>query len=138
MSKFSIYLPLGLLLLIAAGLLACGSNGRLQSLTITPATADAKDFPNGQVQFTASAVYSDGTHTKPAIALWTPGLPWALDPQVAWPAITLDGTGLASCGSANPATYTIYATAPLDRHLPLSKMTMATPQLAGTAQLTCP
>jgi hypothetical protein len=129
------------LFLVSIIMLGCGSNipnGQLQSVTISPAAADAQDFPNGQVQFTATATYSDGTRLKPATALWTPGLPWSLNPQVPWPAIMLDSTGLASCGSAGPGTFVIYATAPLDPHFPLSKMTMTTPQMTGTAQLTCP
>ena len=132
-------LPCALLLLGAVAMLACGTgHGQLQSITISPASADAQTFPNGQVQFTATAIYLDGTHIKPATALWTPGPPWSLAPQIAWPAITLDATGLASCGSAGPGTYTIFATAPRDPHVPLSQMTMTTPQMTGTATLICP
>jgi hypothetical protein len=114
------------------------ANGQLQSIAISPGTADAKSYPNGQVQFTATGTYSDGTQVKPLTALWTPGIPWALDPQNAWPALQMNDTGLVSCGKALSSTYTIYAAAPLDPHFPVSKMTMGTPQLTATAQLTCP
>ena len=126
--------------LLAAGfILACGLNHhQLQSITISPATADANDYPNGQVQFTATGTYIDGTHVKPLAAVWTPAPPWSETPQQPWPAITLDGTGLATCGSANPGTYMIVATAPVDPHFPLSQMTMTTPQASGAALLTCP
>jgi len=139
MSKLRFVPPCGLLLLLAALMLACGINhGLYKSLTISPATADAKDFHNGQVQFTATATEINGTSVKPAPALWTPGPPWALNPQVAWPAIQLDQTGLASCGTAGPGAYMIAATAPVDPHFPLSKLTMNTPQVTGAAMLTCP
>jgi hypothetical protein len=125
-------------LLIAFFMLACGSSSQLQSVSISPATADAKDYANGQVQFTATGTQKDGSQVKPLTALWTPAPPWSLTPQQPWPAITLDSTGLASCGSANPGTYTIVATAPVDPHFPLSQMTMSTPQVGGAATLTCP
>ena len=139
MRQLGLFLSCLPLLLVPIIMLSCGSNHRqLQSLTISPATADAQNFPNGQVQFTATATYGDGTRVTAAAALWTPGPPWALTAQIPWPALTLDGTGLASCGSAGPGTYMIYATAPVDPHFPVSKLTMNTPQMSGTAQLTCP
>jgi len=128
------FLSLSLLLLVAGAMLACGSHSQLQSITISPATADAKDYSNGQVQFTATGIYTDGSHVKPLTALWTPGFPW----DVAWPALNLDSAGLASCGGVNPGSYGIFASAPVDPHLPLSQMTMTTPQVGGNAMLTCP
>lgn len=127
-----------LLVLVAISMLACGINSRLQSITVSPATADAKDYANGQVPYTATGTYTNGNQVKPLAALWTPAPPWSLTPQMPWPPITLDSTGLASCGTANPGTYMIVATAPVDPHFPLSQMTMTTPQTSGMATLTCP
>lgn len=144
MYRLRLVLSLGLLFSVAAALLACGvvtgpqGNGLLQALTISPAIADAKNFPNGQVQFTATAVYMGGKRNSPAMALWTPGIPWALDPQNAWPALTLNTTGLVSCGTVMPATYMIFATAPVNPSVPVPQMKMSTPQMTATAQLTCP
>jgi hypothetical protein len=139
MSKLRFVPACGLLLLVAALMLACGINhGLYKSLTVSPATADAQDFPNGQVQFTATATEINGTQVSPASALWTPGPPWSLGPLMPWPAIQLDQTGKASCGAAGPGTYMIAATAPIDPHSPVSKMTMNTPQVSGAAMLTCP
>jgi hypothetical protein len=121
-----------LLLFAAAVLLACGSN-HLESITVTPATADAQDFPNGQVQFTATGVYSNGNRVDPIPALWSQGNPWALTPI----AIVIDSTGLASCGSV-AGTFPVTATAPRDRSIAVSDMTMNTKQVSGTAMLTCP
>ena len=139
MSKLRFVPPCALLFLVAALMLACGLNhGLYKSLTVTPATADAQDFPNGQVQFTATATKINGTQVAPVPALWTPGPPWSLAPLMPSPAIQLSQTGLASCGAAGPGTYMIAATAPIDPHSPLSTMAMNTPQVSGGAFLTCP
>lgn len=126
---------LGLLLIAASLFVACGNRNQLQSMTITPAQADAQNYPNGQVQFTAAGTYANGNQVKPLTSLWTPGVPWS---EVAWPGLTLTDAGLASCGTAKPGTYTIVATAPLDPGVPISQLSMTTPQLNGTTQLTCP
>src|ERR1700693_2983266 len=51
----------GLALLLVIGTTACGSNSNprvLQSVTATPASADAQQFPGGRVQFTATGVFN--------------------------------------------------------------------------------
>jgi hypothetical protein len=49
------------LVAVAAATLSCGSGSnasrQLQSITLIPASADAQDYPNGQVQFTATGYY---------------------------------------------------------------------------------
>ncbi|HYM76446.1 MAG TPA: hypothetical protein VE377_10760 [Candidatus Dormibacteraeota bacterium] len=107
-------------------------------MAITPASADAMNYPNGQVQYTATATFIDGGQVTPASALWTPGGPWTLTPQTPWPAISLNSSGLASCGTVAPGIYPIVATAPIDPNFPVSKMTMTTPQVSAMASLTCP
>ena len=47
-----------LLAFCAVMMLSCGSNRQLQSVTLNPSSADAKNSPNGQVQFTAKGVFS--------------------------------------------------------------------------------
>ena len=82
--------------------LSCGmSNPRtLKSVSVAPAMADAKDFPSGQVQFTATGVF-----TKPPSPV-TP-LP------VAWQSrnvaiATIDETGgLARCVPGQSGSVTI-------------------------------
>lgn len=122
------------LLVAAASVLGCGSSRRLKSITITPANADAQNYPGGQVQFTASGTYTDGSKVNPLGVVWWGGQPWTKMPWI----IQLDSNGLASCGSAQPGTYSVLATAPLDPNVPLTQMNMSTPQLSATAQLTCP
>lgn len=124
------------LLLVISALISCGLNQhKFKSLRVTPAAADAKDYPNGQVQYTVTATYIDGRQVTSISALWTPGGPWTLTP---WPAISLSASGLASCGTVAPGIYPIVATAPIDPNFPISKMTMTTPQVSDIASLTCP
>ena len=117
------------LLLIAVSMLGCGASGnRLQSISINPATASS------QAQFIATGMYTDGNKVTPLAALWSPGNPWALAPTEP---IRLDSTGKASCLTV-PGTFAVWATAPIDPNVPLSQVTAGTPQVHGTAQLSCP
>jgi hypothetical protein len=118
------------LFVMALSFLACG-NRQLQTLTISPATG------SGQVQFTAMGTYSGSSQASAVNALWWTNLPWTYPPSAF--VITLSSTGLAQCTSTAPAgTYTIWAVAPVDPGVPLTKMSMTTRQLVATAQLTCP
>ena len=46
------------LLLAAPFTLSCGAGqSQLKSITLSPATADAQAYPDGQVQFTATGYY---------------------------------------------------------------------------------
>jgi hypothetical protein len=125
--------------LIALFLLSCGSgnHGPLQSITISPATADAQNFANGQVKFTATGTYTDGTKASPLPVLWWgPDPPWYNPPPGPISAF-VDSNGVAACFTFI-GSYTVSATAPVDPHFPLSKMTAAASQVVGTAQLSCP
>jgi hypothetical protein len=121
----------GLLLLVVASVLSCGANhGQLKSISISPAAA------TGQAQFTATGTYSDGSKVSSVPALWSEGNPW-VSSDVAPVRIVVTQSGLASC---NPVvgTFTVVATAPVDPHILVSQMGLTTPQVRGTAQLTCP
>ncbi len=54
-----------LLVAVAAITLACGSRGPLKSVSVTPATANADDYPAGQVQFTAFGYYDSSSAGVP-------------------------------------------------------------------------
>ncbi len=61
MTKYGTVLATLLLVALALQALGCGSsnsNRILESMTITPANADAQNFANGQVQFTATGTFS--------------------------------------------------------------------------------
>jgi hypothetical protein len=47
----------GLLLLFAIS--GCSSSRQLQSVSLTPASADAQNFPNGQVPFVANGTFNN-------------------------------------------------------------------------------
>lgn len=131
MSERLSLLPCGILLVIALSLLACGNSRQLQSLSISPATA------NGQVQFNAIGTFSGSSQTSAVSALWWTTQPWTYPPTPF--IITVSSSGLAQCTAFAPAgTYMVWAVAPVNPNAPLSAMTMTTLQVVATAQLTCP
>lgn len=94
------------LLILAAITLACGSSSHIpKSVTVSPATADAANFPNGEVQFTATAIYN----TKPspvanATASWS-----ACTQTASTNLVTVSNTGVAKCAAGASGTFTISA-----------------------------
>lgn len=130
-----------LLVLAAAIMLACGSssaNRMLQSVTLSPATADGQSYPGGQVQFTATGIYS--ARPSPVTPL-----------SASWGACDLGGnstsdvsvsaSGIAECATGSVGTYTVWAFGSNP-----SKGTCGAinacgggcGRITGTAQLTCP
>ena len=129
MARFKVWLPTSLLLagieLVASG---CGSGSPriLQSISVTPASADAHSFSNGQVQFTAMGVYSQPPSPSP---LTQSG--WSLsDPTIA----TISTLGLAQCNPGASGAVTVKASA----SAPCSGTGCTAALFSGTAQLTCP
>jgi hypothetical protein len=127
-------------ILFVAGLVAgCGSSHQLHSLSITPTTADAKNFPNAAVQFTAMGSYGGSGQPIAANAMWWTFTPWTIPPPShapTPPTFSITASGVATCFGVG--TFTLWATAPADQNVPLSQMTQHTPQVSATAQLTCP
>ncbi len=111
MPRFRFLVPYGVLSLLAAASLSCSSNHGLQSITISPASADAVNFPNGQVQFAAMG-NSGGmmTQSAPVEALWWNSPPWINAPTPP-PGFTIDSNGVATCMNLT-GTFTLWATAP--------------------------
>ena len=71
MCKLRFVLSCGPLLLVVVSILSCGANhGQLKSISIGPAAAF------GQVQFTATGTYSDGSKVSSLPVLWSAGNPW--------------------------------------------------------------
>ena len=131
-------------LAIAAALLmivSCGGNSmmtmsarQLQSITVSPTSADAKNS-GGMVQFTATGNFNMDPMTAMTPVRWSIGNPFSAQPVPA--GVSVDMNGLAQC-SGFTGMVTIEATAPMDPNMPLSKMTMMTMNVSGMAQLTCP
>lgn len=69
MSSFRPVFFFSLLILTAAITLACGSSLEhlLQSVSVSPATADAKDYPEGLVPFTATGYFNTNTVAGDAV-----------------------------------------------------------------------
>jgi hypothetical protein len=129
------------LIFFGLGIAGCGSmmssSRQMQSLTVTPASADAQAFPGGKVQFTAMGTFNIAptTVTSPPV-LWSIGSPFG-SPPANMPAATVDSTGLAQCNGF-VGTVLVEATAPTEPEIPLLQMTSMTTTVSGTAQLVCP
>lgn len=107
-------------------------NRVLQSMVITPATADAQSSPSGQVQFSAMGTFSKAPSPAPVPFVAPYSGSWATsDLNVA----TIDQTGLAMCAAGANGTVTITATASSNSGMGTQNTSTA---VSGTAKLTCP
>jgi hypothetical protein len=134
--------PLSLLLLAT---LSCGSNRQLQSITLRPPTADAKNFPNGQVQFTATGIFSG---SSAPVALTSKDVTWCYGGTTAQASSLqgicagnivqfagVDQNGIAECSPTFQGSAYILAGTPASSANPVG----ATPlKVYGAAKLTCP
>jgi len=138
-----------LLVLAIAITLACGSPvshiapscssaptvvnpGMPQSVIVCPAVADAKDYPDGQVQLIAIGSFN----TQPTPALPKPVLWGACQQNQFTTGVTVSGGGVAQCASGASGAYTVWATGgPVVCNV-IGPCGACGP--TGTAQLTCP
>lgn len=130
-----------LLIFFSLGLAGCGgstmsSSRQLQSLTVTPASADAQASPGGKVQFTAMGTFNTAPITMSPPVLWSIGSPFGPAP-VNMPAASVDANGVAQCNGF-VGKVLVEATAPTEPEIPLLQMTSMTITVSGTAQMTCP
>lgn len=129
------------LALVAPFTLSCGASqgqGELQSLTLSPATADAQAYPDGQVQFTATGYYVNPSHTvTPSPATWG-----VCQQNVPTTAVSVTKGGMAQCSSGAAGTYSVFATDPVSSvgvySCPATNACGGGCTIVGTAQLTCP
>lgn len=130
-----------LLLVVAAIALGCGSHsttpvqsnpGLIQSITVNPSTADAKDF-DGKVQFIATGYYK--TPPSPVTPLTVAS--WGVCQEDAPTAeVAVASSGLAQCMAGANGTYSVFASV-----ITVCNVIGACGggcQVTGTAQLTCP
>jgi hypothetical protein len=130
---------------IIAGLLwlfslsGCGSNRRLLSVQLSPSSADAQNFPNGQIPFFAVGMYSrppSSVNLTSNDVVWCAGTTNGLCVGNVNPGVTVDQSGIAQCNSGFVGTATLLAGTP--------SKTMVNPdegiqlKIYGTAQITCP
>ena len=137
-----IILALFALVVSAALVLCCGASSKhqLQSITLNPTSADAQDYPNGQVQFVATGHYNIAPFTvTPLSATW--GTCYQFAPTSA---ISVTSTGLAQCASGAVGTYTVWANDPLPNlatgvySCPAAGACGGGCTIQTSAQLTCP
>jgi len=133
------------LLVVATIALGCGSPsnssnspgqtnpGIPQSITVAPAVADAKYYPDGEVQFVATGYYSTPPSpiTPLAVQLWG-----VCQNNAPTSEVEISKIGLAQCAAGANGTYSVFASD--------STMCLAITAcgggcyVTGTALLTCP
>jgi hypothetical protein len=149
-------LALGFLLLLA--FTGCGGGSMsnstmsnatrmMQTLMVTPSSADAQNSPGSKVQFTATGTFNMAPMTvKSPPVVWSIGSPFppAQPPMMGMsmttpmsPTASVDGNGVAQCNGFM-GMVTVQATAPIDPSVPISQMSAMMGTVSGTAQLTCP
>ena len=115
--------------------LSCSVPARLDSISISPATATAENSNQGKVQFVATGTYSDGRVVTPLAVDWGFHAPWVTIPDHV--GIGIDHvTGLAQC-TGYKGTEPVIAIAPVDLAFPLNGMNVGTPAVSASARLTC-
>ena len=128
-------------LAFSVAIVSCGgmstmmSNRQLQSITVSPSSADAMNFPSGMVHFTAMGTYNMAPMSGNPPVLWSLGNPFSAQPVPA--GVSIDANGVAHC-SGFMGMITIEATSPMDPNMPVSQMSMNSMNVVGMAQLTCP
>ena len=139
MTKFRTLLSLLFVAALALETLGCGSsnmnsNRVLQSMAITPANADAQNFPNGQVQFTATGTFNKAP--SPAQVTFQPPYTgtWSLMGASAANIATISQAGLAQCIAGVAGTVTVSAVASSNSATGPAMSTAVT----GSTTLTCP
>jgi len=145
MRKYRPHFLFAFLLAAAAITLACGSSSQhlLQSVSVTPATADAQNFPNGLVTFTATGVFNHApSPVTPLQASWGVCVVTAGSEQPS-NAVTISNTGVAQCAAGASGTYKIWASS--SNAVPGTATCQAMGpcgtgcgRVTGNAQLTCP
>ena len=142
-------ISVSLLVLALAGLLvalSCGggqSQSQLQTVAVNPASADAQNYPSGEVPFVATGYYVDPDQTvTPLTTAWWTACSGTGTTSGPTNDVVLSQSGTAQCASGAHGTYTIFATD--------TKTSARCPAITpcgvivggcvvnGTAQLTCP
>ena len=139
-----------LLGLAASIALACGGTSRkIQTVTVSPATADASNFPGGKVQFTATGSYNQSPLTvTPLQANWGVASEQTINGVeqlgLVNGAVTIDANGVAQCSAGTSGKFSVAAWVNLPYSGPPPPCpinfyaNMSCPVVSGTATLTCP
>ena len=139
MTKYGTVLATLLLAALALQALGCGSsnsNRILESMTLTPANADAQNFANGQVQFTAAGTFSKAPSPQQVTFQppYTGG--WSLMGTNSASIATINQNGMAQCVPGGAAgTVTVQALASANAAMGTGATGVAR---TATTTLTCP
>jgi hypothetical protein len=146
-ARFAIALDVGFILALAGcgGTTMSNSQRVMQSLMVTPSSADAQNSPGGKVQFTATATFNMAPMTvKSPPVLWSIGSPFPTPTPMGMsmstamsPSPTVDSSGVAQCNGFT-GIVAVQASAPANPNVPISQMSAMMATVAGMAQLTCP
>lgn len=126
------------LIFLAVVLVACGSSSprTLQTVSISPATADASQIPGGEIQFAATGYYNHNPRfVTPLTATWG-----ACSQNQPTTDITINPAGLAQCLPAASGTYLVWAFAPDGANATCTAINACGAgcgRVTGTALLTC-
>lgn len=119
--------------------LGCGSGRKLQTVSLSPASADAKNFANGQVSFTATGTFTKPPSPNPLTSMqvtWCAGPTAGQCPGNINPGATVDQNGVAQCLPGFVGTTNIMAGTV--RPSSMNPDGGAQLKVFGSAQLTCP
>jgi hypothetical protein len=116
---------------LAATWIACGAgHPTITRITVGPQTATSTVSPPTDVQFTATAVFSNNNSRELTLA---DGLSWSSSNTAI---ATISTNGSATCVGVGQVTIT--ATAPADLNVTVNNgINNTSPNVTGTAQLTC-
>jgi hypothetical protein len=118
-------------------LASCGSgssmgSSQLQSITVNPPTADAQNYPNGEVPFEATGNYINPSRkVTPQAASWV-----ACSQNAPTSDASVNSSGVAACASGAKGTYSVNAYVMTNCNLITACGGGCT--VVGSAQLTCP
>jgi len=117
----------------------CGSSRQLQSVTLTPASAEAQSFPGGQVPFAASGTFSK---SPSPVQLTSKDVQWCVGTSTGAcmgninPGASVDQNGLAQCNPGFVGTANILAGNVAS--MPMNPDGGSQLKTFGAAKLTCP
>ena len=116
---------------LVSGAIACGAgHPTITKITVSPQTATSPISPPSDVQYTATATFTNNNSRDLTVA---DGLTWSTsDNNVA----SISDNGSATCKAIGQVTIT--ATAPADLNLTVNNgINNTSPDVTGTAQLNC-
>jgi hypothetical protein len=114
-SRYPFCLSIVSLTLAACVELSCGGGSRqLQSISVSPASADAQNYPQGQVPFVATRHYnSSPASVTPLKANWAGISEFTVNGMLTYrpvtDAISVNNTGVAHCAAGALGTYAVVA-----------------------------